>query len=94
MYCFITIFYVPLVRSFGTENRQVPKPIPPRNEIYEFIIFRGSDIKDLNVIDVPSQTEAEDSAPQDPAIVSAVRLLCVFVCVYVWLVYFEPHILP
>ncbi len=71
-----------IVRSFGTENRQVPKPIPPRNEIYEFIIFRGSDIKDLNVIDVPSQTEAEDSAPQDPAIVSAVS-----VCVL------EPHIL-
>lgn len=49
------------------------KPIPPRNETYEFIIFRGSDIKDLNVIDVPSQSsEPEDPAPQDPAILSAV----------------------
>ena len=49
------------------------KPIPPRNETYEFIIFRGSDIKDLNVIDVPSHSsEQEDPAPQDPAILSAV----------------------
>ncbi len=71
---FVYFFVFFAVRSFGTESRQVPKPIPPRNEIYEFIIFRGSDIKDLNVIDVPpAQSEAEDPAPhQDPAIVSAV----------------------
>ena len=57
------------VRSFGTEDRAVPKHIPPRNETYEFIIFRGSDIKDLHVSEFPKQAEA----PQDPAILSAVR---------------------
>ena len=59
------------VRSFGTEGRQVPKPIPPRTDTYEFIIFRGSDIKDLHVSEI--QSKAEDTAPQDPAILSAVR---------------------
>lgn len=70
---------VPLstVRSFGTEDRQVPKPIPPRAETYEFIIFRGSDIKDLHVSEIPAKTE---DAPQDPAIVSAVSVVVTTVC--------------
>ena len=56
------------VHSFGTEDRQVPKPIPPRTETYEFIIFRGSDIKDLHVSERAPKTE---DAPQHPVIVSA-----------------------
>jgi protein LSM14 len=59
------------VRSYGTEGRQVPKPIPPRTETYEFIIFRGSDIKDLHVSEIQAKTELQDPAPQDPAILSA-----------------------
>lgn len=58
-----------LVRSFGTENRPSSKHIPPRSEVYEFIIFRASDIKDLNVSEMP---EEPNSPPQDPAILSAV----------------------
>lgn len=58
-----------IVKSFGTENRQAPKQIPPRNEVYEYIIFRGSDIKDLSV----SELGNKDESPHlDPAIVSAV----------------------
>ncbi len=68
MRCAVTNVPVSLVRSFGTEDRPVTKHIPPRNETYEFIIFRGSDIKDLHVSDVPKQ----DELPQDPAILSAV----------------------
>ena len=69
-YCFLLF----LVRSFGTENRSAPKHIPPRNETYEFIIFRGSDIKDLHVSEMPKgqPQQQEEAPPQDPAIVSAV----------------------
>ncbi|SBS86900.1 trailer hitch homolog, putative [Plasmodium ovale] len=51
------------VRSFGTEGRRQPD-IPPSSEIYDFIIFRGKDIKDVTV------SEAAKTIPDDPAIVS------------------------
>lgn len=56
------------VRSFGTEDRPAANPVPPSDDTYAFIIFRGSDIKDLRVC------EASAPAPlSDPAILSQTR---------------------
>lgn len=58
------------VRSFGTEDRPTDRPVAPRDEIYEYIIFRGSDIKDIRVCQPPKpQPTLEGGLPNDPAIV-------------------------
>ncbi|XP_041114368.1 protein LSM14 homolog B-like [Polyodon spathula] len=56
------------VRSFGTEGRPTERPVPPRDEIYEYIIFRGGDIKDITVCEPPKH---HHGLPQDPAIVQS-----------------------
>lgn len=54
------------VRSFGTEDRPTDRPVPARDEIFEYIIFRGADIEDLQVREPPQNT-----LTQDPAIVES-----------------------
>ncbi|XP_022256792.1 protein LSM14 homolog B-like isoform X2 [Limulus polyphemus] len=58
------------VRSFGTEDRPTDRPVAPRDEVYEYIIFRASDIKDLHVCEPPKpQPTLTGGLPNDPAIV-------------------------
>lgn len=58
------------VRSFGTEDRPTERPVAPRDEVYEYIIFRASDIKDLHVCEAPKpQMTLSSGLPNDPAIV-------------------------
>ncbi|KIW79420.1 hypothetical protein Z517_06032 [Fonsecaea pedrosoi CBS 271.37] len=62
------------VFSFGTEDRKVDKFIPPSQQKYGFIVFRGSDVKDIKIAeDEPSQPSPPQSMPNDPAILNASR---------------------
>lgn len=63
------------VKSFGTEGRKrdAGKPaeeIAPSDQVYEYIVFRGSDVKDLRIEQAPVVKEqAPPAVPDDPAIV-------------------------
>ncbi|KAH7146447.1 Scd6-like Sm domain-containing protein [Dactylonectria macrodidyma] len=62
------------VRSFGTEGRKgrPEEEIASSDQVYEYIVFRGSDVKDLRIEDHPSIKENKPPAvPDDPAIVGA-----------------------
>ncbi|XP_058054672.1 protein LSM14 homolog B isoform X1 [Anopheles bellator] len=49
------------VKSYGTEDRETQFPIAPQNQCYDYILFRGTDIKDIRVIN-------NNQVPNDPAI--------------------------
>uniref|UniRef100_A0A8C6UT09 Lsm14-like N-terminal domain-containing protein n=1 Tax=Neogobius melanostomus TaxID=47308 RepID=A0A8C6UT09_9GOBI len=53
------------VKCYGTEDRPADRPTPPRNDVYEYITFRGSDIKDISLWEAPP---SQHGLAPDPAI--------------------------
>ncbi|KAF2182836.1 hypothetical protein K469DRAFT_728429 [Zopfia rhizophila CBS 207.26] len=58
------------VRSFGTEGRRGGKDeYAPSDAVYEQIVFRGSDVKDLRIEEPAQPKPAQPPMPDDPAII-------------------------
>jgi protein LSM14 len=57
------------VLSYGTESRRVENFVPPSQQKFDFIVFRGSDVKDIKVVEEeePKQ-QTPPNIPNDPAI--------------------------
>lgn len=77
------LFITSAVRSFGTEDRETQLPVAPQNQVYEYILFRGSDIKDIRVVNNVS------SIPNDPAIVQVIFYNICFYIAYSAIICFE-----
>lgn len=58
------------VVSYGTEGRRPNDEVPPSlDNVYEYIVFRGSDVKDLRIEEGPKEEPPKlPKIPDDPAI--------------------------
>lgn len=65
------------VKCYGTEGRKAnpSEEIPASDTLYDFIRFRGSDVKDLRIDEVAAVKEnLPPRIPNDPAIMSSVSV--------------------
>ncbi|KAM0713899.1 hypothetical protein Q7P37_010861 [Cladosporium fusiforme] len=62
------------VTSYGTEGRRgdPTQEVPGSDQIYEYIVFRGSDVKELSMVEAPKENQAP-AMPNDPAIMGSTR---------------------
>lgn len=67
------------VRSFGTEHRKTDPEefVPASEQLYEYIVFRGTDVKDLRIEEGPAPAKEENppAVPNDPAILGVSTIL-------------------
>ncbi|MCJ1285382.1 hypothetical protein MMC26_004722 [Xylographa opegraphella] len=62
------------VVSFGTEGRRPDDEVPASDNVYEYIVFRGSDVKDLRIEEGPKESNPpKPPVPDDPAILGSAR---------------------
>jgi protein LSM14 len=68
------------VTSHGTEDRkQGDDIVHPSERLYEYIVFRGSDVKDLRIEEArKEEPPAPPQMPNDPAILGVSRSTRVF----------------
>ncbi|KAL3438058.1 Scd6-like Sm domain-containing protein [Aspergillus tetrazonus] len=64
------------VVSYGTEGRRgnPAEELPPSSSVYEYIVFRGSDVKDISVAEDKKENAQPEppQMPDDPAILGSV----------------------
>lgn len=61
----------------GTEGRlgEPDKEVPPNPQIFEYIVFKGGDVKDLRIEEKPQEAAPSQALPDDPAIMGVSLLL-------------------
>jgi len=64
------------VTSYGTEGRRgdPSQEQPGSDQIYEYIVFRGSDVKELSMVEAPKENQPP-AMPNDPAIMGVSKHL-------------------
>ena len=64
------------VYSFGTESRKADNFIPASQQKFDYIVFRGSDVKDIKIAEEQKENKQPEpqTVPNDPAIL--VREFC------------------
>ncbi|EGT46454.1 hypothetical protein CAEBREN_09943 [Caenorhabditis brenneri] len=58
------------VKTFGTESRPCKRHMPAAENVFEKVVFKINEIEQLNISNIPRNTDASSLLSQDPAIVS------------------------